>query len=231
MLLSSNGPPLRTTTTWPPSALVNPEAKAMPGTTTPSTTTSAMTSVSSLRRPRWRRGGWTGITPGASPAGFFFDDGNVTGTISPAARSAGAAADCSDGWGAPRARRAGTRSIEQGADRGGGVRGPVQRRGPAAAGGGQRRAVVHRPRLGGQPEHVQPGAGPGQGGRGGPGVGAVGGHAVGQQQDVAGRRPGPGQLLPGRPQRQVQVRRPTAAQVEQPVDDDLRADAGRQRLQ
>src|SRR4051794_28550916 len=194
MLLSSNGPPLRTTTTWPPSALVNPEAKAMPGTTTPSTATSAMTSVSSLRRPRGRRGEWTGITPGASPAGFFFDDGNVTGTISPAARSAGAAADCSDRRGAPSGCRAGAPPIEQGADRCRGLRGPVQRRGPAAAGGGQPRTVVHRLPFRGQPEHVQPGTGPGQGGRGRPRVGAVGGHAVGEQQDVAGRRPGPGQL-------------------------------------
>src|SRR3954467_10474163 len=205
MLLSSNGPPLRTTTTWPPPALVNPEAKAMPGTTTPSTTTSATTRVSSLRRPRGRRGEWTGITPDASPAGFFFDDGNVTGTISPAARSAGAAADCSDRRGALSARRTETRSIEQGADRCRGLRRPVQRRGPAAPGGGQRRTVVHRLRFRGQPEHVQPGTGPRQGGRGGWRVGAVGGHAVGEQQDVAGRRPGPGQLLPGRPQRKVQV--------------------------
>src|SRR4051794_29368588 len=131
MLLSSNGPPLRTTTTWPPSALVNPEAKAMPGTTTPSTATSAMTSVSSLRRPRGRRGGWTGITPGASPAGFFFDDGNVTGTISPAARCAGAAADCSDrrdwlGGGSPPRR-----SVGLGGGRGGGPGGAVGRPGAA----------------------------------------------------------------------------------------------------
>src|SRR3954465_5155835 len=203
MLLSSNGPPLRTTTTWPPSALVNPEAKAIPGTTTPSTTTSARTRVSNLRRPRGRRGEWTGITPGASPAGFFFDDGNVTGTISPAARSAGAAADCSDRRGALSARRAETRSIEQGADRSRGVRGPVQRRGPAAAGGGQRRAVVHRLRFRGQPEHVQPGAGPGQGGRGRSRVGAVGGHAVGEQPEAAGRGPGPGRRRPARPARAV----------------------------
>src|SRR3954452_20161816 len=214
MLLSSNGPPLRTTTTWPPSALVNPEAKAIPGTTTPSTTTSATTRVSSLRRPRGRRGEWTGITPGASATGFFFDDGNVTGTISPAARSAGAAADCSDRRGALSARRAVTRSGEQGADRCRCLRRPVQRRGPAAAGGGQCRAVVHRLWFRGQPQHVHPGSRPGQGGRGRSWVGAVGGHAVGEQQDVAGRCPGPGQLLPGRPQRQVQVRRPAPAQVE-----------------
>src|SRR5205807_9582405 len=57
MLLSSKGPPLRTTTTCPPSALVRPARNEMPGTTPTSTTTRATTAAISSRPPRRRFGG------------------------------------------------------------------------------------------------------------------------------------------------------------------------------
>src|SRR5437764_9663437 len=57
MLLSSNGPPLRTTITCPPSALVKPAANAMPGTMPAKITTTAATATTSTRRHRDGRRG------------------------------------------------------------------------------------------------------------------------------------------------------------------------------
>src|SRR4051794_23080461 len=122
MLLSSNGPPLRTTTTCPPSALVNPEAKAMPGTSTPSTTASTTTRLSRTRRPLGRCAGRTGRSPTVDGDGF----GDFTGTVSPAAGSADAAADCTTARCSAGGRRPGHPLVEQGAHGGRRLRGAVQ---------------------------------------------------------------------------------------------------------
>src|SRR4051794_39374593 len=75
MLLSSNGPPLRTTTTCPPSALVNPVRKAKPGTTTTNRTTTAAIKVvrSLVDRLRGSRSGRGRCTDTGTPGGW--DDG------------------------------------------------------------------------------------------------------------------------------------------------------------
>src|SRR3954451_12244079 len=89
MLLSSNGPPLRTTMTCPPSALVKPDAKAMPGTTPTKSTTIPATTMASARRARdGRRGIEDAAVTGDSWRGRVLTSSGLYGRVRPPDSSA-----------------------------------------------------------------------------------------------------------------------------------------------
>src|SRR4051794_8192573 len=89
MLLSSNGPPLRTTMTCPPSALVKPAANAMPGTTAAKRSTTPATTMISARRPRDGRRGIEDVADnGCSWRGRVVTSNGLYGSDPPPERSA-----------------------------------------------------------------------------------------------------------------------------------------------
>src|SRR3954471_5013049 len=89
MLLSSNGPPLRTTMTCPPSAFVKPAANAIPGTTPAKSTTSPATTITSARRARdGRRGIEDAAVTGDSWRGRVLTSSGLYGRVRPPDSSA-----------------------------------------------------------------------------------------------------------------------------------------------